>query len=214
MYAISWENATIGYHKKTILRDVSLDIKMGGFVLLYGDNGSGKTTLIKTLEEKRLLKSGKVHINREQLSHASYIAQSHAINTYFPLTVFETVSMGLYSQAGFLKSLFNVDRSRINEMLGQLDLLKKKDQLLSECSGGELKKTLLGRALIKNPSLLIMDEPFINVDIGSCKTITELLKTHNQAKKMTVIVISHNKGLIEKSATQKIYIKEGRAHVA
>ena len=213
MQAVRWKNAVIGYGRKAILEDVNISIPRGSFALIYGDNGSGKTTLVKTLKENRLLKKGHVQIAEGLAVNMAYIPQQTAIRTFFPLTIFNTVAMGLNAETGYFRGLSHADRQRVLDMLTVLKLEHKAEQLLGECSGGEIKKTLLGRALIKHPALLIMDEPFVNVDDASKQIIIETVLKRNSSG-MTVLLISHGHAELKQYAKLLFHVRQGGVHAA
>ena len=212
MDALCWENALIGYGKKTILCDVNVRVPAGGFALVYGENGSGKTTLVKSLREGRLLLGGSLKVDPSLKAGIAYIPQQSAVQTFFPLSIFDTVAMGLSASGGITGSLRPVDHRRVMAVLEQLNLAAKPRQLLGECSGGEIKKTLLGRALIKEPRLLIMDEPLVNVDDASRKTILESVVSRHRQQGMTVLLISHGHQDFAHHASHRFHVHQGGVH--
>lgn len=180
------------FEGRWILRDVNFSMRRGEFAILSGPNGSGKTTLLRIM--LRLLKPtcGRVeYLNSEGVRvkrlRIGYLPQKSKIDTRFPITVRETVLSGLRS--GFLGRLpadADARLSRIAEEYGIEEYLESPIRILS---GGQLQRTLLARAVISNPELLILDEPLSYID----KRFEERFYHHLERLKgkMTILLVSH-----------------------
>lgn len=191
MTAVRWEGASLGYGGRPVLSGVELDIPVGGFTLLQGGNGAGKTTLVRSLRERQLLLSGDIFLDPRLRGRMAYLPQERALRTELPLTVGELLFMGTRRSHGSFRGLFRRHDDRTGPLLERLGLTRFRDTLLRECSGGTLKKALLGRVLIGDPELLILDEPFAEVDRESADAIRDLLVEENRQRGVTVIVVSH-----------------------
>ena len=156
--AMQWDN-------HIALQNVSLTINEGDFLAITGPNGGGKTTLLRLI--LRLIKptSGKViyrsHGKEVENLEIGYLPQKNQIDSRFPITVEEVVSLGLMSQ----KKLSKQERKeKVSQTIALMGLEEHANRLIGELSGGQLQRTLLGRAIVSNPRVLVLDEPLSYVD--------------------------------------------------
>ena len=177
-------NITLSYGLKKALNNINLEINKGDFIFILGPNGGGKSSLIKVLT--KLLKpiSGEV-INNE--TNIGYLPQSLKIKSNFPASVKEVIYSGvknryLIKKKGQLK--------RIDELLQLINFSDSKNKLINELSGGELQRVLFARAIINNPSLLILDEPTSAMDLNFRVLLYDYLDKLNKAG-TTIIIITH-----------------------
>lgn len=187
------KNITAGYDKKIVLKDVSLNVYKNDFIGFIGPNGGGKTTLVKIIVGLLAPYSGTVKgFESTKPISIGYLAQKNTIDQQFPIRVKEVVASGLskkwrikYSKSELL---------RVDKLLNELHLDKLKDASISEISGGEMQRALLGRAIISSPDLLILDEPNTYLDQISEEMLYSLLNELN--KEMAIILVSHDLGTI------------------
>lgn len=126
-----------------------------------------------------------------------YIPQFSSITQSFPISIRDIVASGLITGWNFLKK---TDTQKVNDMLSFLNLENLADKLISEVSGGERQRALIARALVKNPDIIIADEPTSNIDIHREKEIFNIFEQlHLQGK--TLLVVSHDVFLLKKYAT-------------
>ena len=181
-----------GYGGTLVLKAIDLQIFEQDFLGVIGPNGGGKTTLIKTI--LGLLKpfSGNiVFVNDSLRSRIGYMPQTHRIDKKFPVVVSEVVESGLISE----KKLSRSDRkTKTMDMIRQMDIENVAGKSIGELSGGQLQRTLLARAVINDPELLILDEPNSYVDKRFESHFYELLKEINQ--KTAIVLVSHDIGTI------------------
>ena len=181
-----------GYNGTVVLKAINLQIFEQDFLGIIGPNGGGKTTLVKTI--LGLLKpfSGSIRFENNSLrSHIGYMPQTHRIDRKFPVVVSEVVESGLISE----KKLSRLDRkAKTQEMIRQMDIENVAGKAIGELSGGQLQRTLLARAVINDPELLILDEPNSYVDKRFESHFYELLKDINQ--KTAIVLISHDTGTV------------------
>ena len=159
---IRLENVDAGYGDRMILQDCSLMVWDEDFLVLRGRNGGGKTTLLKVLAGLLPPMQGKV-IRREAFT-VGYLPQHRTIDREFPITVFDTVQSGLQCTLKWWQRYGAQHRALTEETLRSLGL-----EALAECpirnlSGGQWQRTLLARALVSQPRLLLLDEPDTHLD--------------------------------------------------
>jgi len=186
------ENMYAGYNGEAVLKAINLQIFEQDFLGIIGPNGGGKTTLIKVV--LGLLKpfSGNIRFENELLKkHIGYMPQTHQFDKKFPVIVSEVIESGLIGE----KKLSRADRkTKTKEMIRQMNIENVAGKAIGELSGGQLQRTLLARAVINNPKLLILDEPNSYVDKRFESHFYELLKDINQTA--AIVLVSHDIGTI------------------
>lgn len=191
---ISVSNLTVSYGRETVLEKINFTITPGRITYILGGNGAGKTTLIKTILGLHDQYSGRIELfghkaDRKTISHnIGYVPQHASIDRHFPISVEEMISLECMTSdecpvgiAGHLK-VFNAEK-----------LLHRK---ISDLSGGELQKVLIARALVINPKILIMDEPFNNLDHTTEIDLIELIQKIIQDGGKSVLIVTHDYNII------------------
>lgn len=200
-----------GENRNHVLKDVTTGVEKGKICVLLGPSGSGKSTLLNIIGGIDEADSGNIIIDgakledmkEKQLSlyrrkHLGYVFQMY--NLIPNLTVKENIEVGAYLSDSPLD---------LNELLNTLGLWEHKDKLPNQLSGGQQQRTAIGRAIVKNPDILICDEPTGALDYNTGKAILKLLQNMCREKGMTVIVITHNQALAP-MADRLIHIKNGQ----
>ncbi len=188
--SVEMENVHFSYAKEPVLEDVSFTAYEGEFIAVLGPNGAGKTTLLRLIAGFAKPSSGKVRVfgfdpvkdRRKVLNLIGYVPQRESIHLEIPLRVGEVVEMPLKSRGV---------KGKVEEMLRLVGVEKLKDKVFGELSGGQQQRVLIARALITNPKLLLLDEPFNGVDIPSQERIVELLYELSE-RGVSVISVVHN----------------------
>jgi len=186
------ENMYAGYNGTVVLKAINLQIFDRDFLGIIGPNGGGKTTLIKTI--LGLLKpfSGSIIFGNDLLkSRIGYMPQTHQIDRKFPVIVSEVVESGLVSDKKLSKA---TRKAKTQEMIRQMEIENVAGKAIGELSGGQLQRTLLARAVINDPELLILDEPNSYVDKRFESRFYELLKEINQ--RTAIVLVSHDIGTV------------------
>lgn len=191
---VSLQNVIINYGDITAVCNASFDIYKDDFVGIVGPNGGGKTSLVKAI--LGLVEyTGKIEFasGLEKCGAIGYLPQQNKFDMSFPISVREVILSGLQSHNVFVNPSKRQKRlaDDLMEMAGITDLAENP---IGELSGGQLQRTLLCRALISEPRLLILDEPANFVDNKFERELYELLKKLNQ--NMAIVMISHDLGTI------------------
>ena len=184
-------------NKTEVLKGISLSVEKGKFCVLLGPSGSGKSTLLNIIGGIDEADSGDICIegktlsalNEKQLTsyrrnHLGYIFQMY--NLIPDLTVRENIETGAFLSGNPLD---------IEELLDTLGLKEHQDKLPSQLSGGQQQRTSIGRAVIKNPDILLCDEPTGALDYQTSKEILKLIETVNRKYGSTVIMVTHNNAI-------------------
>jgi ABC-type Mn2+/Zn2+ transport system ATPase subunit len=188
------KNLTVRYNDHVVLNELNFYVNVGEIVAIIGPNGSGKTTLLKAILGLTP-HTGEVRIFGKPLKLAlddiGYVPQRLDFDRSFPLTVKEFL--------GFLKVARRPWREEVLEESGVNRFL---DSRLGELSGGQLQRLLIAKAMLKEPRLLMLDEPTSGVDAAAEMTFFELIEHVNEEHAVTVMLISHEVQMVYKFATQ------------
>ena len=183
------------YNSSPLLTDVNLCIHEGDFVGVVGANGSGKTTLVKLLLGHLSPQKGTVSHYcdgiRVVAPQIGYLPQYAAVDKSFPLSVREVVETGLLTPRTMWRPFISLaDRRRVDAILEQMGLASLSHKPIGTLSGGELQKTILARAIVSSPRLLLLDEPDTYLDSCSQENLYEFLKDIN--KNCAIMLVSHD----------------------
>jgi ABC-type Mn2+/Zn2+ transport system ATPase subunit len=202
---IKLSNVTCGYsYHLPVIEGVNLTVPKGRFLGLLGPSGSGKTTLLKIIAGLIKPWYGSVEfgdINENSYSHSNhqlkktqvigYVPQVESVDWTFPVTVREVVAMGIWNQSGAYPWLKKNAREEVNYILHSLGIGDYGTRQIRELSGGEQQRVFLARAMIRNPDILILDEPTSGVDYNTREKIFGIL-TELNTKGMTIILTTHD----------------------
>jgi zinc transport system ATP-binding protein len=180
---------------RVLLREVDLHVESGEIVTLIGPNGAGKTTLVRALLGIMPAQSGEV-VRRPNLT-IGYVPQRFDVDPVLPLTVrrFLTVSR-------------RTRRSAIAATLAEVGAEHLGRRMLDGLSGGEFQRVLLARSLLRNPELLILDEPVAGVDVGGQLNLYDLIARIRTVRGCGVLLISHDLHLVMASTDRVVCLNE------
>ena len=194
-----------------VLKGIDLDIEKGSVNVMLGPSGSGKSTLLNIIGAIEPIDSGSVVMQGETLEkmkekalteyrrkYLGYVFQSY--NLIQSLTVRENIEVGAYLGSNPLSS---------DDLIKSLGLWDHKDKFPVQLSGGQMQRTSIGRAIIKNPALLLCDEPTGALDYGTSKEIIKLLEDINEEFKTTILMVTHNTELA-KIADRIVTLHDGK----
>ena len=199
-----------GDSRVNVLKGLNLDIEKGDFCVLLGPSGSGKSTLLNiiggidgadegsiTIEGERLEDMTEKKLSLYRRKHLGYIFQMY--NLIPNLTVRENIEVGAYLSDHPLD---------VDELLHTLGLYEHQRKLPNQLSGGQQQRTAIGRAIVKNPDILLCDEPTGALDYHTSKEILKLIETVNQRYGNTIIMVTHN-GAIKDMADRVVKLRDG-----
>jgi ABC-type Mn2+/Zn2+ transport system ATPase subunit len=189
---VEFRGVSCGYGESPVLTDIDLRIHAGDFVGLVGPSGAGKTTLLRAILGGVDIYTGQVLIDGKPAggnTRAGYVPQLEAIDWNFPVTVEQVVLMGRATEGWgpWHRGNAREEANRVMKRLGIVGLAKRHIRALS---GGQQQRAFLGRALISNPRLLLLDEPTRGVDIKTRDDILHLLDELNH-EGVTVVMSTH-----------------------
>ncbi len=190
------------------LEQITLQVFENDLLGLIGPNGAGKSTLLAVLLGLLKPTSGSVRLFGEPISpknlrRVGYLPQrSHAADSNFPASVFETVMMGMAPRAGVFHRLGSKDRNKVLETLELLNISDLKDRKIGQLSGGQSQRVFLAKSLVSEPRLLLLDEPTSGIDIQSKSEFYRTLEKLNHDMGITIILSSHDIGVVTKLANR------------
>jgi zinc/manganese transport system ATP-binding protein len=197
-HAIEIERLTCAYDGPPVVDDLTLTIPAGAFVGFVGPSGAGKTTLLRALLGAVPRLAGEIRIFGEQLAdgrvpRVGYVPQLETVDWHFPVTVSEAVGMGLAVQSRLfsLPWLSREQHKRIEQLLLRLGIGELAGRHIRDLSGGQQQRVFLARALVREPRLLLLDEPTSGVDIKTRHDVLHLLADLNHDG-VTVVLTTHD----------------------
>lgn len=199
-----------GDSRQEVLRGMDFTVDKGEFCVLLGPSGSGKSTLLNIIGGIDSADDGYISINGDKLKdmdekaltayrrkHLGYVFQLY--NLIPNLTVKENIEVGAYLSDKPLN---------IDDLLHTLGLFDHRDKLPNQLSGGQQQRTSIGRAIVKNPDILLCDEPTGALDYNTSKEILKLIEDVNQKYGNTIIMVTHNEA-IQNMADHTIKLRDG-----
>ena len=214
-------NGNVAYNGKSILKDINWEVLNGEKWSLQGANGSGKSTLISLLTgdnpqayQNELYLFGKRRGTGESIwdikRKIGYV--SPEMHLYFPknILVWKVVASGLFDTIGLFKVLKPSEEHAVENILNVLNIDLIRDRPLNELSTGEQRVVLLARALVKNPELLLLDEPCQGLDYDRMAHFRDLINDLTLKLKKSLIYVSHNPEEIPSCVNKTLRLEEGR----
>lgn len=198
MNALSIENLNFAYKTNPVIKNCSLEVAEGDFVLITGGNGSGKSTLIKLILKELDKDKGKIQVlgknieDYKSFKEIGYVPQMNIVNKIsFPITALELVVLNLYEDFGLIKIPRKSHYQKARTMLDKMGMKDYINTPVNELSGGLAQRAMIAKAMIANPKILILDEPTAGVDKESKKHFFESLSILKEKFNITIIMVSH-----------------------
>ena len=190
MSILEIKNLTASYNNHDAIKNVNFTIDKGEYVCLVGENGSGKSTLIKTMIGLHKKDEGEIIVNIDD-DKISYVAQNNMKDLSFPATAKEIIMTGVqrHRKLPFYRKADWEKFERVFEMLSIKDIINKQ---IGNLSGGQRQRVILARALIREPELIILDEPCSGLDVNITKEFYGILDELHKSKGITIIMATHD----------------------
>ena len=206
---IQLEEVSTAFNDAKILDEFSLIVEPGQFVSILGTSGIGKTTLLRAISGFKRISSGYLRINGQLASsnflhitpekrNLGFVFQDYAL---FPhLNVFENIGYGISKK-------YDYRNARVEELINILDLSSHVKKFPSQLSGGQQQRVAIGRAMAINPSAILMDEPFSNLDFSLKKSLSSEIKKIINKSDTSTIMVTHDENEAER-LSDKCYLME------
>ncbi|MBR2744367.1 MAG: ABC transporter ATP-binding protein [Clostridia bacterium] len=190
MEILEIKNLTSSYDNHEAIKDVNIKIENGEYICLVGENGSGKSTLIKAMIGLQKKDSGEIIKNISD-DKIAYVAQNNMKDLSFPATAKEIIMTGVqrHRRLPFYRKSDWVLFENVCNMLNIKDIVNRQ---IGELSGGQRQRVILARALIREPELIILDEPCSGLDVNITKELYDILEKLHTEKGLTIIMATHD----------------------
>ncbi|HEY2632589.1 MAG TPA: ABC transporter ATP-binding protein [Solirubrobacteraceae bacterium] len=209
------EHVDVRLGARTVLDDVSFEIRAGEFTGLIGSNGAGKTTLFRVIlgltpaSRGRILLAGGARSRRNPL--IGYVPQKFLLDPDMPLRARDLVALGIDAHRFGIARPSRARRERAEQMLAAVDALEFADKRVGLLSGGEQQRVLIAHALIGEPRLLLADEPLANLDLRSADEVVALLARIAREQQIAVFISAHEINPLLPVMDRVVYLAAGRA---
>lgn len=201
----------VKYGSTRALEGVDFSLPAGELCGLVGVNGSGKSTLFKALMGLVSPSNGTVRLfglapaRARKEGRISYVPQAEAVDWTFPVSVRDVVMMGRYGYMGRSRRPSAVDRDAVDEALERVDLAGSGGRQIGELSGGQRKRAFVARGIAQDADLMLLDEPFAGVDVGSERLISAQLEILRGAGR-TILMSTHDLAGVPKLCTHALLL--------
>lgn len=207
---IEIKNLRVAYGVKTVLTDVNLTVYERDFLGIVGPNGGGKTTLVRCILGLLKPAAGEIvyHSGRGGVGvrrfAMGYLPQYSSIDRKFPITVEEAVLSGLSGRRPLVYRFTAADRAQARSVMVRMGLEGLGNRAIGSLSGGQLQRALLGRAVISDPEVIVLDEPDTYMDRDSTTRLYDLLAEINRT--CAVILVSHDAEAVSRLARSVAWV--------
>lgn len=210
------ENAEIGYSER-LISEVNLTLNLGEVCLLVGSNGAGKTTLMRSILGQQSSLKGNIFIENRNIKSYSSQEIAYQISMVFSktsvpsyYTLLDLVSLGKFIYYPYYFELSQKDKNEVEEVIEKLDLVQYRKYLLSELSDGNLQKAFIGRCLVQNTQMIMLDEPTTFLDEENKVMILSLLRKIAKEEQKLILFSSHDWRLAKDFSDKVWWLKDRR----
>lgn len=195
------DDVCLSYGERHVLCHISESVKKNDFIVLTGPNGGGKTTLLRLIAGLISPTCGKI-VRRPNL-RIGYLPQYRHIDRQFPARVSDIVRSGLCNRTGLFQRFSPEMKTKTDDALRLFHLESLAARPIAELSGGQWQRTLLARAFVSEPDLLLLDEPETHLDEDSRSELYTLLQTWNAGR--AIVVVSHDEHRFPQFSNRRIW---------
>ncbi len=195
---VKMNNLTVKLSGKTVLEGITFSVFSGELTGIIGPNGAGKTTLLRVMLGLLKVQQGELTIFglpvsriNEVRSMIGYMPQRQSFERRFPLSAADVVATGLLSPQTLFRRLPG-KKEKVRMALRSVGMEHYYNRPFQDLSGGEQQRILLGRSLVRQPRLLLLDEPNANLDFPAQQSFVELLQSLKEKEDLTIIIVSHD----------------------
>jgi len=204
--------------KTPVIKDINFEVKKGEFVSIIGPNGAGKTTILETINGLLEYTKGKGFVFEKEIKkfknkirkNIGYLIQNFEIDSQNPFLCKEIIMTGRAGKIGTFRLISKKDWDKVWYSLGLVGMIDFAKRPIGKLSGGEFQKILLARALAQQPELLLLDEPFSNLDYNSKVQIETLLNRLHEKYNLTIVMVSHDLNFIPARCSRIIVMNKGK----
>ena len=217
---IKLENVSTVYEgeSRPAIKGINLSFKRNALVYIVGPNASGKTTLLETINGLLPPFKGKVTVfgldiqksGRQIRCQIGYVPQDFMVKPGEPYKALDVVLMGRYGHMGILQHANDQDKQDAHEAMKIIGIQDLADRPMGKLSGGQQQKVMLARAIAKKPRILLLDEPFSNLDPDSRGQIPTLITKLHKEQDLTTLIVTHDIHHMLESCSRVIVVSSGK----
>lgn len=219
-YIIKLKNIVTIYEgeNKPVIENINLTVKTGEFLSVIGPNGAGKTTLLETINGLITYTSGECYIFGKKATNyknlirkeIGYVIQNFELDPLAPFLCKDIVMSGRAGKIGLFRFSSKKDWDIVWESMGLVGMIDFANRPIGKLSGGEFQKILIARLLAQQPKILMLDEPFSNLDISSRRQMEILLNRIHEKQNITIIMVSHDLSFVPSRCKRVIVLDKGK----
>lgn len=207
-HVIAFENMSVEFAGKTVLDHVRVSIPRGGLTVFVGPNGAGKTTLLLSIMGE-VPHRGKIRFARGVLGRIGYVPQHLEAQTSTPITCEEFLALNAGTRPLWL-GIGKEGKKAVAKALERVGMGNAATRCIGELSGGEMRRVLLASALLRDPLLLLLDEPAAGVDLKGERLFWDILNELRLQSGISIVMVSHNLTLAAHYASHVVCLYDGR----
>ncbi len=204
--------------KIPVIHNINLTIFENDFLAIIGPNGAGKTTLLETINGILPYTSGKGKVFGKPIlkqktdirKNTGYVIQNFELDPRAPFLCKDVVMAGRSGKIGLFRFPSKKDWERVWKSMGLVGMIDYANRPVGKLSGGEFQKILLARALAQDSELLLLDEPFSNLDFSARKQIETLLNRVHKQYQTTIVMVSHDLTFLPTACNRIVVMDKGR----
>jgi ABC-type Mn2+/Zn2+ transport system ATPase subunit len=214
------EDVSVVYEGERVaaVHGVDLRVPEGQFVIVLGPNGAGKTTLLEAINGMLPATGGHASVlgmdvarqGRHVRKRCGYVIQNFSLDPLDPFITRDVVMMARAARIGVLRFAERRDREAVDDALEAVGMTHLADRPVGKLSGGEFQKVLIARAMAQDPDVLLLDEPYANLDIDARRDIQAVVEEWRRRKGLTVVMVSHDIANVPPSCDRIVVIHKGR----
>ena len=191
MHAITLHNLTLGYERHPAVHHLSGVFEPGSMTAVIGPNGSGKSTLLKGITGILRPLGGRIDRGTLKPSQIGYLPQQLEIDRSFPITVLDTVILGLWRDIGMFGGMKRDLWKKVEQSLKTVGLEGFESRVISNLSGGQFQRVMFARMLLQDSPVVVLDEPFTSIDAQTTLDLFEVVRRWH-AENRTIIAVLHD----------------------
>lgn len=196
---LEFNHVDISRLRNLVIQDATFTINHGDYVGIVGPNGGGKTTLLLALFGFLPIQNGSIRLFSKDIQtftewdRIAYVSQGAThFDINFPLTVSELVGLGRITRGNIGRPLKKTDWIAVDDCLNLMGIGDLAEKRIGSLSGGQKQRMFIAKALVRNPEILILDEPVAGIDATGLENFYKLLSDLNMKKNLTILIVSHD----------------------
>ncbi|MFC5066867.1 zinc ABC transporter ATP-binding protein AztA [Flaviflagellibacter deserti] len=203
--AIRFDDVTLGYDRHPAVHHLSGEIAAGSLTAIVGPNGAGKSTLLKGIVGTLSPLGGRIDLGGSAKGRVAYLPQAADIDRTFPLSVFDLVSMGLWTRSGLFGGIGRKDKETIAEAIAAVGLTGFETRPIGTLSGGQMQRALFARLLLQDAPIILLDEPFTAIDARTTADLIDVVERWHKEKR-TVVAVLHDLETVRRHFPQSLLL--------